>query len=672
MKTSIFLTLYLSLIIVIRMHSQGSVIHSYNYDAGINIHNPSGVAFQSNGKILVASPVATSYHQLDVSLVRLLPNLNIDISFRSNYFDNQHGFKYFRVSNEYQANDSEEPISIVVDDSDNIIIGGNFSSGSSHKVFFFKLDKNGIYDNSFNDDGKILINLDSLTTKGLELISFGLKEDGTIIALVKPRDKNDTLIGIYLSKDGEIIGQPKIIKLALDISYLKKAKFINHQNKFYIFVDSNPSQNGKSSMFLINTDFSIDQEYGINGYLDSENKYVDFIVSESGNVFKCYNVLVENNLKSIVHVKKENKYGDTDTLFGNNGIFKITDTKRFNLNCRTIAIDEEDNLFIGNSFKKKVGSNLKDSVVIFKVLPNGLQDLSYGIKGFISYTYLDGKTYVDLLNFNINGDLISTGQVDRSEFTGGVNKSNIILCISHCNNRKALFLDNDKDGFGDPNYRIATCENTIDGFTLKGGDCDDNNYNANPLLLEIPDNSIDENCDGIIGITDEDGDGYGILEDCDDTNPNINPNEIEIYNNSIDEDCDGEVIFDLDNDGFISTEDCNDLDSLINYAALDDTINGIDENCDGIDGDQLSFTENVNSTNLFSFNQNEIIINNSDNSISSFGVYSVLGELIVKSENNEQGIFMYPMINLHNGLYFVIINKKDKTRVRTAFIKVNY
>lgn len=77
-----------------------------------------------------------------------------------------------------------------------------------------------------------------------------------------------------------------------------------------------------------------------------------------------------------------------------------------------------------------------------------------------------------------------------------------------------------------------------DGFNAEE-DCDDTNADINPNAIEIPNNDVDENCDGIILIIDEDGDGFNSDEDCDDTNPNINPDAEEIPDNGIDENCDG-------------------------------------------------------------------------------------------------------------------------------------
>jgi hypothetical protein len=57
------------------------------------------------------------------------------------------------------------------------------------------------------------------------------------------------------------------------------------------------------------------------------------------------------------------------------------------------------------------------------------------------------------------------------------------------------FIDEDFDGFGDVFYD-NNCLELITGYSFIDGDCNDLDISINPIALEIPDNNIDENCDG--------------------------------------------------------------------------------------------------------------------------------------------------------------------------------
>ena len=141
-----------------------------------------------------------------------------------------------------------------------------------------------------------------------------------------------------------------------------------------------------------------------------------------------------------------------------------------------------------------------------------------------------------------------------------------------------------------------------DGYTLCGGDCDDNNADVNPGAIEIA-NAIDDNCNnGIDEDTewaDDDGDGYcedefycsdgSIPGDCaDNSDPSlgtadVNPAAYEIMDNGIDDDCDGVVdqgTTDFDGDGYSPDGgDCDDNDATV-FPGAPELPDFADNDCD--------------------------------------------------------------------------------------------
>ncbi len=174
-------------------------------------------------------------------------------------------------------------------------------------------------------------------------------------------------------------------------------------------------------------------------------------------------------------------------------------------------------------------------------------------------------------------------------------------------NQITYYQDADNDGFGNINITITACQPPI-GYVLNNTDCDDADNTINPDAMEIPNNTLDENCDNLVLVIDEDMDGYNSDVDCNDNDASTNPSAIEICD-GIDNNCDGAIdegwsvmtyYQDADADGFgdlnVTFEDCSppsgyvdnsldcdDSNPNANPNAVEIPNNGIDENCDGMD-----------------------------------------------------------------------------------------
>ncbi|MFV8838500.1 MopE-related protein [Salinimicrobium soli] len=114
------------------------------------------------------------------------------------------------------------------------------------------------------------------------------------------------------------------------------------------------------------------------------------------------------------------------------------------------------------------------------------------------------------------------------------------------------YLDADNDGFGvdSPTTNISSCTKPEGNYVLQAGDCEDTNAGINPAAEDIPDDKIDQNCDGVDATTiivDTDDDG---IADSVDNCPTIpNTDQLDIDGNGIGDVCE--------------TSSCSGVDTLL-------------------------------------------------------------------------------------------------------------
>lgn len=189
------------------------------------------------------------------------------------------------------------------------------------------------------------------------------------------------------------------------------------------------------------------------------------------------------------------------------------------------------------------------------------------------------------------------------------------------------YLDMDGDGYGAGEATLA-CDGPTAEWVNIDGDCNDGAVGVNPGAAEVC-NDVDNDCDGVAGDEDGDGDGTVECEDCNDTDATVFPGADERCN-GLDDDCDEAVdeaavdqtawYQDGDGDGYGTDDslitaceapaedysdlggDCDDTDDGVNPGQTEVPYNSVDEDCDpqtpddDLDGDGFGVDEDCQDT----------------------------------------------------------------------------
>ena len=118
-------------------------------------------------------------------------------------------------------------------------------------------------------------------------------------------------------------------------------------------------------------------------------------------------------------------------------------------------------------------------------------DSGYAVDWSDSSGFISNDTALDL--GNVTGQ--DSGTYTLNYTINSCNYSRDFILNVNTGTAITMYADADNDGFGDANNFITTCD-TAPGYVLNYGDCDDTDAKINPLAKEIPDDGIDQDCDG--------------------------------------------------------------------------------------------------------------------------------------------------------------------------------
>jgi hypothetical protein len=191
-----------------------------------------------------------------------------------------------------------------------------------------------------------------------------------------------------------------------------------------------------------------------------------------------------------------------------------------------------------------------------------------------------------------DGDGFGNVAIDSTSCTQPVGYTTDDSDCSDANNainpNTVWYRDADNDGFGSSSTTTTSCTQPS-GYVTDNTDCNDVNNTLNPNTVWYRD--ADNDGFGNAGSTTSSctkPTGYVTNStDCGDTNPNVKPNGVEILNNGIDENCDGV-------DGYLSVDDLtlstsinvypNPASDLINIKLNDSWSSRVKVSIYGIDG----------------------------------------------------------------------------------------
>lgn len=351
---------------VIRLNDSGSLDSTFGTNgiskttvgAGSNLHGK--IAVQSDGKIVVAGTCAT-FDGLACTLIRLHANGTLDYSFGTA------GKLIYTLTDPHQFSNSSRGLAIGPDQKITTVV--STSTVSNNNVFgVARFTSNGTVDNTFGSNGIVLT-------------PIGNQYASPTCIQVQPDGKTVVGGGSYSTTD---------------------CSFAIARYNANGSLDNNFNGDGKDTIYFYNT----------NIYNSGSFAY-DLIIQPDGKIVLAGETGISNDTTGYVAIAKYNSDGTLDNNFGIGGKKSLL-IPGFSRVPVFSAINQSDGKIVLAGYCSPSSFNVKNTIMVMRVLQEGNLDSSFGNNGVVVTSLL--KSYILSIAMDKQQRIVGAGYSDELGF----------------------------------------------------------------------------------------------------------------------------------------------------------------------------------------------------------------------------------------------------------------
>ncbi len=305
----------------------------------------------------------------------------------------------------------------LLDDGKIVICGYLFGGADNWMPFLAKVNSNGSYDTSFGNNGYISHTYEAVTITE----AMAIQDDGKIITVGYISNPSDKAIIMRYTENGQIdntFGNNGFIILDVPNGSISNARDTDIQPDGKIVVTGvaidNISGSYKGFVTRINTDGTVDNDFGENGYFIADmgaghDFAVNLHVHTDDKIYVGGHSWIKNGPPALHYdfcMLRLNSNGTIDNTYGNDGVASIKYDDAGNY-CRGFVLSASGKVYAVSNFEYDLENTYNISVFSFD--ENGMPNSAFGNNGIVNLDINDSQDHVENIALLKNGSIIIAG-----------------------------------------------------------------------------------------------------------------------------------------------------------------------------------------------------------------------------------------------------------------------